>query len=69
MVEDVARAVGATLFLQGDEMVTRRKALCETTFPFFFERLQNMLLASSGAFFAGEHLTVADLKVCVCAVS
>lgn len=64
-VEDVIGEVGATMFLPEEEKKARREALAKGPFPFYLERLQRNLEANGGEYFAGDSLTIADLKVAI----
>jgi glutathione S-transferase len=64
-VEDLTSKIGATMFLSDEEKKAQRKALVEGPIPFYLTRLQQRLEAHGGRYFAGDKLSVADLKVFV----
>src|SRR4029077_688929 len=64
-VEDITSKIAATMFLSDDLKKAQRKALVEGPLPFYLARLQQRLEAHGGRYFAGDRLTVADLKVFV----
>ena len=64
-VEDVINEVGATMFLPEEEKKAKREELAKGPFPFYLERLQQKLEANGGKYFAGDKLTVADLKAAI----
>ena len=64
-VEDISTKLAATLFLPEQEKKTQRKALVDGPLPLYLARLQQRLEAHGGRYFAGDRLTVADLKVFV----
>jgi glutathione S-transferase len=64
-VEDINTKLAATLFLPEQEKKTQRKALVDGPLPLYLARLQQRLEAHGGRYFAGDRLTVADLKVFV----
>jgi glutathione S-transferase len=64
-VEDISSMIVATLFLPEDEKKAQRKVLVEGPLPFYLTRLQQRLEECGGQYFAGERLSVADLKVSV----
>ena len=64
-VEDITNKIVATLFLPEGEKQTERNALVEGPIPFYLKRIQQRLEAHGGRYFAGDRLSVADLKVFV----
>jgi len=64
-VEDINTKLAGTFFLREEEKKTQRKALVEGPIPFYLTRLQQRLEAHGGRYFAGDRLSVADLKVFV----
>jgi len=64
-VEDISSMIVATLFLPEEEKKTQRKALVEGPLPFYLTRLQRRLEERGGQYFAGERMSVADLKIFV----
>jgi glutathione S-transferase len=53
------------MFLSDELKKAQRKALVEGPLPFYLARLQQRLEAHGGRYFAGDRLSVADLKVFV----
>jgi glutathione S-transferase len=64
-VEDINSKIFATLFLPEEQKKALRKSLVEGPIPFYLARLQQRLEALGGQYFAGDSLSVADLKVFV----
>jgi glutathione S-transferase len=64
-VEDIGSKIGATFVLPEEEKKAKRKQLVEGPIPFYLTRLQERLTAHGGRYFAGDRLSVADLKVFV----
>jgi glutathione S-transferase len=64
-VEDISSKIAATMFLSDEQKKVQRKALVEGPLPFYLARLQQRLEAHGGRYFAGDRLSVADLKVFV----
>jgi glutathione S-transferase len=62
-VEDITNKIAATLFLPEEQKKIQRKALVDGPLPFFLTRLQRRLEAHGGRYFAGDSLSIADLKV------
>ena len=62
-VEDILTRVVATYGLADDERRNVREALVEGPIPHYLAKLQEILVAQGGEFFADDRLTVADLKV------
>ncbi|GLK72324.1 glutathione S-transferase family protein [Ancylobacter dichloromethanicus] len=62
-VEDITSQIAATVLLPENEKKTRRKALVDGPIPFYLTRLGQRLEAHGGRYFAGDRLSVADLKV------
>ncbi len=65
VTEEMIGAVGSTMFLPEDEKKARREALAAGPIPFYLERLQKKLEENGGKYFAGDSLTVADLKAAI----
>jgi len=63
-VEDITTQTIATFDLPEEEKKVRRKALAEGPLTLYLTRLQERLEAQGGQYFAGNRLSVADLKVC-----
>lgn len=65
-VEDVTTQVVATFGMEDAHALrTTREALVGGPIRLYLERLQDILVARGGAYFAAKRLTVADLKVYV----
>jgi len=64
-VEDIVTQTVATFGLSGDALKEARGALVTGPLELYLARLEAMLVARGGAFFADGRLTVADLKVYV----
>jgi glutathione S-transferase len=64
-VEDISSMIVTTLFLPEEEKKAQRKALVEGPLPFYLTRLQRRLEERGGQYFAGERMSVADLKIFV----
>jgi glutathione S-transferase len=64
-VEDITNKIGVTFNLPEEQKKTQRKALVDGPIPFYLTRLQQRLEAHGGRYFAGDRLSVADLKVFV----
>jgi prostaglandin-H2 D-isomerase / glutathione transferase len=64
-VEDIGSKIAATMFLSDEQKKAQRKALVGGALPFYLARLQQRLEAHGGRYFAGDRLSVADLKVFV----
>jgi len=65
-VEDIVTRVVATFAISDDaEKRAAREALAEGPLPLFLTKLQELLQARGGQYFAGGQLSVADLKVFV----
>jgi glutathione S-transferase len=64
-VEDIGGKILATFDLSAAEKKAQRDALASGPIPFFLARLQHRLEDQGGGYFAGDRLTVADLKVFV----
>lgn len=62
-VEDIIRRIVPTMFLPEEEKKTQRKALVESPLPFYLSRFQQRLEMQGGRYFAGDRLSVTDLKV------
>ena len=66
VVEDITHQVVATFTIKDDQAKqTVRRALVDGAIRFYLERLQARLERSGGKYFAGNRITVADLKVFV----
>src|SRR5213079_2485660 len=57
--------IEATFELPEEQKKTQRQALVEGPITFYLTRLQQRLDAHGGRYFAGDRLSVADLKVFV----
>lgn len=64
-MEDASIQIGASFGLTGDALLEARKKLVEGPLPKYLGWLQTRLQAHGGIFFAGQRLTIADLKVFV----
>jgi glutathione S-transferase len=64
-VEEVGGKIAATFDLPPEQMKTERQALVEGPITSYLTRLQQRLDAHGGRYFAGDRLSVADLKVFV----
>jgi prostaglandin-H2 D-isomerase / glutathione transferase len=64
-VEDIGSKIGATLFIPEEQKRTQRRELVEGPIPFYLTRLDRRLEEHGGRYFAGDRLSVADLKVFV----
>jgi len=64
-VEDVIAGVAGTMFLPEDEKKANREVLAAGPIPSHLECLQKKLEANGGDYFAGDALTIADLKVAI----
>jgi glutathione S-transferase len=63
-VEEITIQVGATMRLKDEaEKKVQREALAAGSLRFYIERVEQRLLARGGKYFAGDALSVADLKV------
>lgn len=65
VVEEAGVRMGPTFRMGGEEQKTARLALVNGSMPQYLGWLQQRLQAQGGEFFAGNCLTVADLKVFV----
>jgi glutathione S-transferase len=65
VVEDLSGKIAATMFIPEEEKKAQRKTLVEGPLPFYLARLQQRLESHGGRYFAGDKLSVADLKVFV----
>jgi len=65
IVEDAVLALGRTFGLNGDELKAARDALCDGMYTRCLRLLDRRLEAAGGVYFAGQRLSVADLKVYV----
>ncbi len=63
VVEEISVKTGATNELPDDQKKVARQALVDGPLSFYLTRLQQRLEAHGGQWFAGDALTVADLKV------
>jgi len=61
VIEDILDEIVPTLLAQGEKQLEMRKNLVETSFPFWFERLDAKLAKNGGTFFVGNSLTIADI--------
>ncbi|MGH7900003.1 MAG: glutathione S-transferase [Candidatus Binatia bacterium] len=64
-VEEIGRTIEATFDLPEEEKRTRRQALVDGPITLYLTRLERRLEAQGGGYFAGDRLSVADLKVFV----
>lgn len=65
-VEDILSRVVATLFIQDEEEKRqKREALAAGPLTLYLDRLEAVLKARGGLYFAGDRFSVADLKVFV----
>ena len=64
-VEEVVGKITATFDLPEERKKARRQALVEGPITLYLERLEQRLDANGGRYFAGDRLSVADLKVFV----
>ncbi len=62
-VEDITTQTVATFDLPEEEKKAKRKALADGPLTLYLTRLQGRLEAQGGRYFAGNRLSVADLKV------
>ena len=64
-IEQITGKIVATFDLPEEQMKAQRKALVEGPITFYLTRLQQRLDAHGGRYFAGDRLSVADLKAFV----
>lgn len=64
-VEEIGGKITATFDLPDEQKKAQRQALVEGPITFYLTRLQQRLDAHGGRYFAGDRLSVADLKVFV----
>jgi len=65
-IDDITVKVGHTLFMQDQEEKRRiREELAAGPFPLYITRVGEMLTRGGGEYFAGQRLSVADLKAFV----
>ncbi len=64
-VEEIGTKIVATFDLPEEQKKAARRALAEGPLTFYLTRLQQRLEAHGGRYFAGDRLSVADLKVFV----
>jgi len=62
-VEDITSKIAATMFLPDERKKSEREALTKGAIPFFLTALARRLEQHGGNYFAGDRLSVADLKV------
>jgi glutathione S-transferase len=62
-VEDITNKIAATMFLPDEQKKSERKVLAEGPIPFFLTALGRRLEQHGGRYFAGDRVSVADLKV------
>ena len=62
-VEDITNKIAATMFLPDEQKKSERKVLAEGPIPFYLTALERRLEQHGGRYFAGDRLSVADLKV------
>ncbi|MDH3409925.1 MAG: glutathione S-transferase C-terminal domain-containing protein [Gammaproteobacteria bacterium] len=61
-LEDVSHKVGQTFGLQGGELRVAGEKLDDSCLPIYLRGLDELLARGGGAYFAGNELSVADLK-------
>lgn len=61
-LEDLTHYVVQTFGLEGEEMKSAREALVAGRLPTFINGLNELLTRGGGRYFAGDSLTIADLK-------
>jgi len=64
-VEDIGDRIAATFDLPEEQKKAQRQALVEGPISFYLTRLQQRIEAHGGRYFAGDRLSMADLKVFV----
>ena len=64
-VEDITTKTVATFDLPAEQKKKQREALVAGPITLYLTRLQQLLDANGGKYFAGDHLSVADLKALV----
>jgi glutathione S-transferase len=64
-VEDLLHQIGKSFGLEGDELKAAREQLTDGWLTVFIKGLAEILQRGGGEYFAGNRLTVADLKVFV----
>lgn len=64
-VEDLTHYLTATFGLEGEEMKLAREALADGWMTIYLKGLEELLNRGGGEYFAGNQLSVADLKVFV----
>jgi glutathione S-transferase len=62
-VEDLSHHIGGTLGLEGDALKAAREKLVDGWLTTFLKGLSALLERGGGRYFAGDSLTIADLKV------
>jgi len=62
-VEDISGRIGQTLGLKGEELRAAREKLADGWLTIFLKGLGGLLERGGGRYFAGDSLSVADLKV------
>jgi glutathione S-transferase len=62
-VEDITSKIAATMFLPDERKKSEREALAAGPIPFYLTALARRLEQHGGNYFAGNRLSVADLKV------
>jgi len=62
-VEDISGRIGQTLGLKGEELRLAREKLADGWLTVFLKGLGGLLERGGGRYFAGDSLSVADLKV------
>jgi glutathione S-transferase len=63
VVEEMVMKILASRYLPEDQKRAARKALVEGPIPVFLNRLEQRLESRGGRYFAGDRLSIADLKV------
>ncbi len=61
-LEDLTHYVVQTFGLQGEDLIAARKILVDTRLTTFLTGLEQLLERGGGEYFAGNQLTIADLK-------
>lgn len=62
-LEDATHYLVQTFALEGEELKQAREALMAGRFTIFFKGLEELLVRGGGKYFAGQALTIADLKM------
>jgi glutathione S-transferase len=64
-IEDLSHHIGRTFGLEGDALKAAREHLVDNRLAVFLPSLAELLTRGGGQYFAGNALTIADLKVCM----